>query len=126
MKRKCLFISSILALLLSACSSDDLSMYYNLSLFKGIEVYTHVLADNKYEFGFMSGTNMIKRANDVNKLKYVDMNKGKEIIDYYGDKVYEDNLIVIIIPNPCTDEDLIGSREYGELEIEIKNYLLSD
>jgi len=109
--------------LFSGCVKDDLSMYYNLHCMKGIEVYTHIVGENEYEFGFMSGTNRIKRANEVNHLVYVNLKKGKDIIHHYGDEINESTLIVIVIPSPCTDEDL-RFRNNSEIELNIKNLLL--
>lgn len=93
--------------LFSGCNlNDGISDYYNINIDKGIEVYTHVLNENEYEFGFMPGTNMIKKAEDVNKLVYVNLKKGKDIINSYDNKINENNLIIFIVPNPCTNNDL--------------------
>lgn len=98
-----------------------------MSIDKGIEVYTHILNENKYEFGFMPGTNMLKKAEDVNKLIYVDVKEGKKIISSYGDRITENNLIIFIIPNPCTDADLklVTNEEQKLIAKEIKNILLN-
>lgn len=106
MKHKKALLSSIVLFILSLVSCNNNLMYYNMSIDKGIEVYTHILNENKYEFGFMPGTNMLKKAEDVNKLIYVDVKEGKKIISSYGDRITENNLIIFIIPNPCTDADL--------------------
>ncbi len=106
--------------------NDGIYAYYNINLDKGIEVYTHVLSENEYEFGFMPGTNMIKKADDVNKLVYVNLKKGKDIISSYDNKINENNLIVLIIPNPCNDEDLKQGNIGDNILIanEVKSLLL--
>lgn len=103
-------------------------MYYNIDIAKGMEVYTHVLNENNYEFGFMNGTNMRKSAKDVNRLIYVNIEKAKDIVGSYGDKISKDNLDVIIIPNPCTDDDLMRGNDENQanLAIEIIEMLLTN
>ncbi len=111
---------------LSGCAKKDLSMYYNINIDKGIEVYTHILGENKYEFGFMPGTNMWKDAKDVNRLIYVNLDEGKDIIQSYGDKISERNLVVFIIPKSCTNEDIRHMNNDEALELEIKGLLLDN
>lgn len=98
--------------------------YSHLNIMKGLEVYTHVISENKYEFAFMSGTNMYKKAGDVNRLIYVNLQKARRIINSYNNQIDESNLIIIIIPNPCTDEDLINSKENAYIVKEVKKLLL--
>ncbi len=126
-KKKFSIILSTLLLSLgffSGCAKEDLSMYYNIDIDKGIEVYTHILGENNYEFGFMPGTNMWKDAKDVNRLIYVNLDEGKDIIQSYGDKISESKLVIFIIPKSCTNEDIRHMNNDEELELEIKSLLL--
>lgn len=127
-KKKKLLIPLFVSICFLSSCRDDLSMYYNMSLDKGMEVYTHVLSEDNYEFGFMSGTNRRKSAEEVNRLIYVSIKKAKVIVRSYGDRISKDNLDVILIPNPCTDEDLAQGKDESQRNIvlEIEEMLLEN
>jgi len=115
--------------LLSSCASNDLSGYYSIiGAADGIEVYTHVLCENNYEFGFMTLTSRWKTAEEVNRLIYVSLYRGKDIIKSYGGKITEDNLSIRIVPKNCTDEDIKNAlaNPQKQLVYKIKNLLLDN
>ena len=91
-RKKSFFMTLLAAVFLLTGCKDDISMYYDINIDKGLEVYSRVLEKNDYEYGFMPGTNMRKKAEDINKLVYISIDKARDVIKSYGDKITLNNV----------------------------------
>ncbi len=79
--------------------------YFELSSFKGIEVFVWETADDVYRCGIMSGTNRMKTGAEIQALeqKSLSITEAKMILEEYG--VEKDSIIVIPITQPYPDSD---------------------
>ena len=70
--------------------------YFELSDFKGVEVYVWQMAEDSYLCGMMSGTNRNKTDEEITELsqKALEIEEAKAILDYLGVR----NTDVIVIP----------------------------
>jgi hypothetical protein len=70
--------------------------YFELSNFKGIEVYVWQMSQDSYLCGLMSGTNRNKTDEEIAALseKALEINEAKAILDYLGVK----GTYIIVIP----------------------------
>ena len=74
--------------------------YFELSPFKGIEVYAWETADGAYRCGMMSGTNRMKTDSEIQALeqKSLSIAEAKTVLEEIG--VENDRIIVIPITQP--------------------------
>lgn len=72
--------------------------YFDLSAFKGIEVYVWQMAENSYRCGALSGTNRNKTADEINELQSnsASIEEMKAILSFYG--IPKEDIIIM----PCT------------------------
>lgn len=68
---------------------------------KEIEIYTNVLDNDEYGFGFMPGTNRLKKTEKVNRLTNIVLKTCKEILNFYNN-IIDKKIEEIIVSNPCT------------------------
>lgn len=74
--------------------------YFELSNFKGIEVYVWQMSQDSYLCGLMSGTNRNKTDEEIAALseKALEINEAKAILDYLGVKGTDIIVIPVIQP----------------------------
>ena len=74
--------------------------YFEISDFKGVEVYVWQLAENCYRCGLMSGTNRGKTSGEIMALqsKSLSIDEAKAILNELG--VKKENIITIPISQP--------------------------
>ena len=74
--------------------------YYDLSTFKGLEVYVWQMAPNNYSCGVMEGTNREKTLEELMNLKGASIEEMKAILSSYG--IPKENIFVIPWQNPIS------------------------
>ena len=74
--------------------------YYDLSTFKGLEVYVWQMAQNSYSFGVMEGTNRNKELEELMRLKGASADEMRVILSSYG--IPNENISVIPWQNPIS------------------------
>ncbi len=79
--------------------------YFELSAFKGVEVYVWETADGTYRCGLMSGTNRNKTGAEIQALEQRSLSvaEAKMVLEEIG--VKEGYILVIPIPQPYPDSD---------------------
>ncbi len=79
--------------------------YFELSSFKGIEVYVWETADGIYRCGLMSGTNRMKTGAEIRALEQRSLSvaEAKTVLKENG--IGDDHIIVIPVPQPYPDPD---------------------
>ncbi len=79
--------------------------YFELSSFKGIEVYVWETADGIYRCGIMSGTNRMKTGSEIQALEQrsLSITEAKMVLEKIG--VENDSIHVIPITQPYPDSD---------------------
>ena len=80
--------------------------YYNLDIFKGIEVYVWQNEDGEYRCGAMSGTNRGKTIEEYTALaeNSASIKEMKSILASY--KIEKDSIIIIQIDNPLSGAEI--------------------
>ncbi len=74
--------------------------YYDLSTFKGLEVYVWQMAPNSYSCGVMEGTNREKTLEEMMNLKGTSIDEMKAILSSYD--IPKENIIIIPWQNPIS------------------------
>ena len=88
--------------------------YFELSDFKGIEVYVWQMAENSYRCGMMSGTNRNKTIEEIIELqsRSLSIDEAKAILNEIG--VKKEDIIVIPISQPYSSYAYEINDEYSE------------
>ena len=74
--------------------------YYDLSAFKGLEVYVWQMAPNSYSSGVMEGTNRSKTLEELMNLKGAGIDEMKAILSSYD--IPKENIFIIPWQNPIS------------------------
>ena len=74
--------------------------YFDLSTFKGLEVYVWQMAESAYRFGVMEGTNRSKTLDELLNLKGASAGEMRAILSSYG--ISEDDVSIIPIQHPLS------------------------
>lgn len=79
--------------------------YFELTSFKGIEVYVWETADEGYRCGMMSGTNRMKTGSEIQALaqKSLSVPEAKKVLEECG--IEDDCITIIPITQPYPDSD---------------------
>ena len=82
--------------------------YFELSSFKGVEVYVWETADGDYRCGMMSGTNRMKTGAEIQALeqKSLSITEAKMVLEENG--VKDEYIVVIPITQPYPNSDDIN------------------
>ena len=86
--------------------------YYDLSTFKGLEVYVWQMAPNSYSCGVMEGTNRDKTLEEMMNMKGASIDEMKAILSSYD--IPKENIIIIPWQNPISSylgEYLISQKD---------------
>jgi len=88
--------------------------YYNLSTFKGLEVYVWQVSEDNYYCGLMTGTNRLKTEEEKNSLirNGATIEEMKAILSSYD--ISRNSISIIPIVDPSSDYDYEINREYWE------------
>ncbi len=88
--------------------------YFELSDFKGIEVYVWQTEDSSYRCGMMSGTNRDKTSEEITMLqsRSLTVDEAKAILDELS--VNKEDIFIIPVSQPFSGFDHEASDEYIE------------
>ena len=98
------FLLIIVSLLIPLCfcgctEKADYSPYYNLSTFKGLEVYCWEIDDGEWKCGLTSGTNRYKSVEEIAFLQNeypCPLKEMKKILQTYPEQVRKDTVVIVV------------------------------
>lgn len=90
--------------------------YFEMSDFKGIEVYVWQMAENSYRCGMLPGTNRLKTNEEILALQHksLSIEEAKAILDEIG--VENEKIIVIPVSQPCSSFVCEITEKYEEYD----------
>ena len=88
--------------------------YFEMSDFKGIEVYVWQMAENSYRCGMLEGTNRAKTDEEISALQFksLSVEEAKAILNELG--VEKENIIVVPVSQSCSSYAYEIDNEYKE------------
>ncbi len=88
--------------------------YFEMSDFKGIEVYVWQMSENSYRCGMLSGTNREKTNEEISALQFksLSIEEAKAILNELG--VAKEDIIVLPISQACSSYYYEIDEEYEE------------